>query len=57
MINDVFSKVPEDIGSSLFADDGALWKRGRNVMHIISKVQSAVDGVTEWGFDWGADFQ
>ena len=57
MINDVFSKVPEDIGSSLFADDGALWKRGRNVMHIISKVQSAIDGVTEGGFDWGADFR
>ena len=40
----------------MFADDGALWKRGRNVMHIISKVQSAIDGVTEWGFDWGCRF-
>ena len=56
MINYVFSKVPEDIGSSLFADDGALWKRGRNVNHNISKVQSAIDGVTEWGFDWGCRF-
>ena len=26
MINDVFSKVPEDIGSSLFADDGLCGK-------------------------------
>ena len=25
-------------------------------MHIISKVQSAIDGVTEWGFDWGCRF-
>ena len=56
MINDVFSEVPVDIGRSLFADDGALWKRGRNVKHIISKVQSAIDKVTEWGFDWGCRF-
>ena len=25
-------------------------------MHIISKVQSAIDGVTEGGFDWGCRF-
>ena len=56
MINDVFSKIPVDIGRSLFADDGALWKRGRNIKHIIDKVQSAIDEVTKWGFDWGCRF-
>ncbi|CAJ1053397.1 uncharacterized protein LOC119229131 [Xyrichtys novacula] len=56
MINDVFSEVPADIGSSLFADDGALWKRGRNTKHIVTKVQTAIDGVTEWGLDWGCRF-
>ncbi|CAJ1057143.1 RNA-directed DNA polymerase from mobile element jockey [Xyrichtys novacula] len=56
MINDVFSEVPADIGSSLFADDGALWKRGRNTKHLVTKVQTAIDGVTEWGLDWGCRF-
>ena len=56
MINDVFAKVPADIGRSLFADDGALWKRGRNLEHIIGKVQAAINEVTEWGFDWGCRF-
>lgn len=31
MINDVFVNIPMDVESSLFADDGELWKRGRNV--------------------------
>merc|ERR1712035_111460 len=56
MINDVFSKVPADIGRSLFADDGALWKRGRNMEHAIRKVQGAIDEVVEWGYDWGCRF-
>ena len=37
MINYVFSKVQGDIGRSLFADDGALWKRGKNIDHIMGK--------------------
>merc|ERR1712035_301012 len=56
MINDVFSKVPADIGRSLFADDGALWKRGRNMEHAIRKIQGAIDEVMEWGYDWGCRF-
>lgn len=28
MINDVFEEVELGLGFSLFADDGALWKRG-----------------------------
>jgi len=56
MINDVFTKVPMDIGRSLFADDGALWKRGRNMEYAISKVQGAIDEVVEWGYDWGFKF-
>lgn len=56
MINDVFSKVPKDIGRSLFADDGALWKRGRNIARVTGKVQGAIDEVVEWGWDWGCRF-
>ena len=39
MINYVFSQVQDNIGQSLFADDGALWKRGKNINHIITKIQ------------------
>ena len=53
---DVFSKIPADIGSSLFADDGALWKRGKNMKYILSKVQSAIDELTEWDLTGVVDF-
>uniref|UniRef100_A0A3B3BBF5 Reverse transcriptase domain-containing protein n=1 Tax=Oryzias melastigma TaxID=30732 RepID=A0A3B3BBF5_ORYME len=56
MINDVFTSVSGGIGRSLFADDGALWKRGRNLDHIVGKVQDAVNQVEEWGYDWGFRF-
>lgn len=55
-INDVFSNIPTDIGRALFADDGALWKRGKNIEHIVGKMQRAIDKVTVWGFDWGCKF-
>lgn len=56
MINDVFTKVPVNIGRSVFADDGALWKRGRNMEHAVRKVQDVIDEVVEWGCDWGFRF-
>ncbi len=56
MINYVFVNVSEDIGTSLFADDGAVWKRGRNIEYTIRKVQKAIDKVVEWGYDWGFRF-
>lgn len=45
MINDIFFKLPADIGRSLFADDGTLWKKGRNVEFIVRKMQETVDEV------------
>lgn len=48
IINDVYSQVRPDIGRMLFADDGALWKRGRNVPYIVRKVQEAIDEVERW---------
>lgn len=47
-INDIFSKVDRNIGKSLFADDGALWFRGRNNKYIMGKMQKAVDEVVKW---------
>ncbi|XDV52299.1 hypothetical protein PO909_021042 [Leuciscus waleckii] len=56
MINDVFSQVQGDIGQSLFADDGALWKRGRNINHIKGKIQEAINVVERWSIAWGFKF-
>ena len=39
MINDIFDNISEGFGLSLFADDGAIWKRGRNVEFIVKQVQ------------------
>ena len=47
MINDIFSNVGGGLGLSLFADDGAIWKRGRNVEHVIRQVQKALMTVEE----------
>lgn len=56
MINDVFSNVQSGIGKSLFADDGSLWKRGKNVKYTMKKVQEALTSVEDWGRKWGFRF-
>lgn len=53
MINDMFDDVGRGFGLSLFADDGAIWKRGRNIKFIIKKMQAALDKVVEWAGRWG----
>lgn len=45
IINDIFSKVGKGIGKSLYAYDGALWKRGRNVKFVERGMQKAVEEV------------
>lgn len=52
MINDVFQNVKIDIGRSLYADDGAIWKRGRNVSHVTKIIQTAVNEVEKWANKW-----
>ncbi len=37
MINDIFDQVEGNIGKSLYADDEALWVRGRNIQPQIRK--------------------
>lgn len=53
MINDIFQQIPSSFGKSLFADDGALWKRGRNINYLFEQVQEAVDQVVQWANKWG----
>lgn len=38
MINDIYKSVDSTIGNSLFVDDGALWKRGRNISHVVKSL-------------------
>lgn len=33
------------MGRSQFADDGMLWKRGRNIKYIVRKVQEEINQV------------
>ena len=56
MVNDVFEGVEVSMGRSLFADDGALWKRGRNVEYVVRKLQEGVDRVERWGLRWSFRF-
>lgn len=53
MINDIFANVGGGFGLSLFAGDGAIRKRGRNVEHILRQVQKAPQAVEEWRKTWG----
>lgn len=39
MINDVLKNMEGSIKVALFADDGTMWKRGRNLNYIVSKMQ------------------
>lgn len=45
MINDIFQQIPSSFGKSLFADDGAVWKKGRNLNYLFGQIQEAVDWV------------
>ena len=53
MINDIFQDVGPGFGMSLFADDGAVWKRGRDIKHVSKRMQGALNKITEWGNRWG----
>ncbi len=42
MINDMFSNLGEHIKSALYADDGAIWVRGRNEKYVTEKIRKAM---------------
>ncbi len=46
MINDIFESLSSGMGKSLFADDGAMWKRGGNIEHEVKKLQ---EGMSQGG--------
>ena len=53
LVNGMFNKVGKGFGFSLFGDDGATWKRGRNLPYLFNQIQGALEKITEWTNDWG----
>lgn len=53
MINDIFEKGKEGL---LYADDAVIWKRGRNISHIVGSIQKEMLILEQWGIDWGFKF-
>ena len=49
-INDL---LPQNVKYSLFADDSAIWKTGRNVNHLARQIQEALNGIQKWCNMWG----
>ena len=49
-INDL---APENVKYSLFADDTAIWKTGKNIKHIQKQIQRALDEIQDWCNRWG----
>ncbi len=56
MINDIFGKVAPGISTGLYADDGIMWKRGRNISFNMDKIQEAIEVVGKWSLEWGFRF-
>ena len=44
------------MGFSFFADDGAIWKRGRNLEFILKKLQQDIIKIEECSVKWGFKF-
>lgn len=53
VINYIFNTVGPGIGKSLYANDGALWKRGRNLSYVEESMQNAIKEVEMWASNWG----
>ena len=52
MVNDLPDSL-EDVESSLFADDSAIYKSGRNMAHLQKVVQRNLDRIQSWCDMWG----
>lgn len=46
-VNGVFSRVGKEFRFPLFADDGAIWKQGRNLSYIYGQTQATLDKVSK----------
>ena len=52
MVNDL-PEVTKNVETSLFADDSAVFKSGKNLKQIASQIQSAITNIQKWCEEWG----
>ncbi len=52
MINDIFMNLDRRVGSALYADDGAIWVRGRDPIGVIHKIKEAIKKVEQLSHNW-----
>ncbi len=52
MINYIFERVKPSIGKALYSDDGAVWKRGRNLGNVVKGIQESINEVESWSVEW-----
>ena len=48
MIDDLFENIPDNIHTSQFADDGALWTSSNNINKATKTIQKALDTISKW---------
>src|ERR1700690_3071009 len=53
MINDMEQSVTRGVQLSLFADDSATYKSGRNLAQLRKDIQENVDSIYDWCTTWG----
>lgn len=56
MINYIYERVKPSMGKALYADDGAVWKRGRNLRNVVKGIQESINEVERWSVEWGLKF-
>lgn len=49
MLNDIFTNLDGCVKSALYADDGAIWMRRRNVPYVLENIRKAREKVETWG--------
>lgn len=53
LMNDFPSLSDDNIETSLFADDSAIWKSGKNLQYIKSQLQKRLNEIIKWTNKWG----
>ena len=53
MINDIPTANDNETQMSLYADDSAVWRSGRNIQFIIKELQQQMDAISKWCRKWG----
>jgi len=53
MLTDFPKTTDQTLKTSLFADDSAIWKSGRNITYITKKLQVHINKIIKWTNNWG----